>query len=552
MAVLPGRVSVDADLGAGRESFRRRAWAEAFAQLSSAGRDSALDPDDLERLAVAAYLLGMDADSVQAWTRAFSLLEGRGEVRRAVRCAFWLVFELMNADEMAPAGGWLARAARLLEGCEPGCAESGFLLLPGAVQAVYGGDAQAAHRGFAEATAIGDRCRDRDLVTLGRMGQGQALIALGRPAEGVMLLDEVMAGVTAGEVSPLVTGLAYCAVISACYELFDLRRAREWTAALSHWCEAQPGLVPYRGQCLVHRSQIMQAHGSWPDAMLEAQRACERLSQPRGQPALGMAFYQRGELHRLRGEFLLAEQAYREANHFGHEPQPGLALLRLAQGRVGAAWGSIRRAVDETGGSATRTRRLPAYVEIALAAGDVAAARSAADELSGIASAVGVAALRAVAGTAQGCVLLAEGKSQAALHAFRQAWRAWQELDAPYDCARVRVLIGTACRAVGDEDGAQMEFDAAHRVFSELGAAPDAARVEKASGTGATAAVRGLTAREAEVLRLVAAGKTNRAIASELFLSEKTVARHVSNIFTKLSVGSRSAATAYAYEHNLL
>ena len=545
-------MAANADLDAGRESFRRQAWGDAFAQLSAADRESALGPDDLERLAVAAYLLGKDADSTQAWTRAFSLLEDRGEVQRAVRCAFWLAFELMNADEMAPAGGWLARAARLLEDCEPGCVESGFLLLPGAVQAVYGGDAQTAHRGFAEATAIGDRYRDRDLMTLGRMGQGQALIALGRPAEGVTLLDEVMAGVVAGEVSPLVTGLAYCSVIGACYELFDLRRAHEWTAALNHWCEAQPDLVHYRGQCLVHRSQIMQAHGSWPDAMLEAQRACERLSQPRGQPALGMAFYQRGELHRLRGEFELAEQAYREANHFGHEPQPGLALLRLAQDRVGAAQASIRRAVDETGDSAARTRRLPAHVEIALAAGDVAAAREAADELSRIAGAADVVALRAVADTARGSVLLAEGEPQAALHVLRQASRAWQELDAPYDGARVRVLVGIACRAAGDEDGAQMEFGAAQRAFSELGAAPDVARVEETSGAAATAAAGGLTAREAEVLRLVAAGKTNRAIASELFLSEKTVARHVSNIFSKLDVGSRSAATAYAYEHNLV
>jgi DNA-binding CsgD family transcriptional regulator len=473
-------------------------------------------------------------------------------VRRAVRCAFWLAFELMNSGETAQAGGWLARAARLLESFGPDCVENGFLLLPTAVQAINDGDAQTAHRGFAEAAAIGDRYRNRDLMSLGRLGQGRALIALGRPAEGVTLLDEVMVGVTAGEVSPLVTGLAYCSVIGACYELFDLRRAREWTAALNHWCEAQPGLVPYRGQCLVHRSQIMQAHGSWPDAMIEAQRACERLAHPPGQTALGLAFYQRGELHRLRGEVPLAEQAYREANHFGHEPQPGLALLRLAQDRVGAAQASIRRAVDETGDPATRTRRLPAYVEIALAAGDVVSARRAADELSVIAGAVGVAALRAVADTAQGRVLLAEGEPQAALGVLRQAWRAWQELDAPYDGAQVRVLIGVACRAVGDGDGAQLEFDAAQRAFSELGAAPDVARVEEISGAAATATAGGLTAREAEVLRLVAAGKTNRAIATELFLSEKTVARHVSNIFTKLGVGSRSAATAYAYEHNLV
>ncbi|HET9970215.1 MAG TPA: helix-turn-helix transcriptional regulator [Streptosporangiaceae bacterium] len=543
---------MNADLDAGRESFRVQAWGDAFARLSSADGASALGPDDLERLAVAAYLLGMDSDSAQAWARAFSLLADGGEAQRAARCAFWLAFELMNADEIAQAGGWLARASRLLEDCEPSCAERGFLLLPGALQALHGGDAQAGYRGFTEAAAVGDRFGDRDLMTLGRMGQGQALIALGRPAEGVGLLDEVMVGVAAGEVSPLVAGLAYCAVISACHELFDFRRAREWTAVLSTWCEAQPDLVPYRGQCLVHRSQVMQIHGAWSDALLEAQRACERLARPPGQAALGMAFYQRGELRRLRGEFVLAEQAYREANHFGHEPQPGLALLRLAQDRLDAAWASIRRAVDETRDPLTRTRRLPAYAEIALAAGDVAAARAAADELSGIAGAVGAAALRAVAGAAEGSVLLADGDPHAALQVLRQAWRGWQELNAPYDGARVRVLAGLACRALGDEDGAQMEFDAARRVFSELGAAPDVARVEGISGAAGGLAVGGLTAREAQVLGLVAAGKTNRAIASELMLSEKTVARHVSNIFTKLGVASRSAATAYAYKHKLI
>jgi DNA-binding CsgD family transcriptional regulator/tetratricopeptide (TPR) repeat protein len=547
-----GGLAAVGELDVGRESFRRQAWADAFTQLSSADHETALEPDDLGLLAVAAYLVGRDTDSVQAWARAFSLLESRGAAQRAARCAFWLAFELMNGDEMARASGWLARAQRLLDGREADCAESGFLLLPGALRAVHAGDAQAALRGFADAADIGDRFGDRDLMTLGRLGQGQALIAMDRPAEGLTLLDEVMAGVAADEVSPLVAGVAYCAVISACHELFDLRRAREWTTALSHWCAAQPDLVPYRGQCLVHRSQIMQLHGSWPDALLEAGRACERLARPPGQPALGMAFYQRGELHRLLGEFPLAEQAYREANHRGHEPQPGLALLRLAQGRLDAARAAIRRPAGQQQDPLTRTRRLAACVEIALAADDIAAARAAADELSGIADTIDATALRAAADAARGSVLLADKDPGTALQVLRQAWRVWQQLQAPYDGARTRVLIGLACRALGDEDGAQMEFDAARWAFSGLGAAPDLARVELMSRPSAVTATCGLTAREVEVLRLVAAGGTNRAIAGDLFLSEKTVAPYISNIFTKLDVGSRAAATAYAYEHGLV
>jgi DNA-binding CsgD family transcriptional regulator len=540
------------NLNRGRDAFLRQRWTDAYGLLTTANRDEPLEPTDLERLATTAYLLGKDAESAEIWTRAHQEFLGSGAVARAARCAFWLASGLMHQGERARAGGWITRARELLDNARQDCVERGYLLLPVALQRVFAGDAAGAYRMFCQAAEIGDRFRDRDLIALARHSRGRVLIRMGEIRDGVGLLDEAMITIDAGEVSPLVVGDVYCSVIEGCLEVFDLRRAQEWTAALARWCEAQPDLVPYRGQCLVRRAEILQLHGAWSEAIEAARQACDRLLHPSPHPASGAAFYQCGELHRLRGDFAEADEAYRRANRYGRKPQPGLALLRLVQGQTETATTAIRLAVDEAHGTETRSRLLPAYVEIMLAAGDLQAARMAAAELTSLAGDLDAPVLTAMAAQARGAVRLAEGDAGEALPVLRQAWTGWQEVDAAYDAACVRVLIGRACRELGDVDAAEMEFDAARWIFQQLGARPDHTRVEGLSRALKPASAAGLSAREMQVLRLVARGKTNREIASALFISDRTVERHLSNIFNKLDLTSRSAATAYAYEHQLL
>ena len=536
----------------GRAAYDRRAWADACEALSRADERGDLAAADLERLAIASYLTSQDHLAVEGFERLHHVLVEARQLPEAARWAVWLALLLFQGGEPARGGGWLARAQRLLAEAAVDCPAQGYVLVPVALRAMGSGDPRQAYELFLQVAQVADRFHDPDLAALAMIGQGRTLVFQGESQRGVAMLDEAMVAVTTGPVSPIVAGIVYCTVILTCREVFDLRRAQEWTAVLSRWCSAQQNLRPYRGQCLIHRSEIMQLHGEWPAAMEEVEQACAHLSRSPGDPVMGMARYQQAELLRLRGQLALAEQAYRKASEWGHSPQPGLALLRLAQGRSADAVAAIRREVEDTAGDrVTRSRVLAAEVEILLTAGDLSGAGAAVDELEVLAADYDSVYLDAAAAQARGAVMLAAGRAAAACAALRRAWRAWQELDAPYDEARVRLLLAQACRQVDDHDTADLEIDAARRVFEQLGAAPALARALELSRVPSSPPPGGLTPREVEVLRLVATGATNREVADTLVISEKTVARHLSNMFTKLGIASRAAATAWAYEHQL-
>jgi DNA-binding CsgD family transcriptional regulator len=540
-------------VAAARAAFAERRWSAARALFADAD-DRALTAPDLEAWGLAAFLTGADAESDAARERAHHAHLRNDDVEGACRAGFWLGLAVTLRGEPARGAGWFARVQTLLD--ERGLSASvwhGFLLVPRAMQALFGGDLAAAIELADAAVREADRYGDHDLAVLARNARGQSLVASGSVETGLAELDQVMVLVTtADDVSPQLTGLVYCAVIDTCRDMFDVRRGREWTAALSRWCAAQPDLVPYRGQCLVHRAEILHLTGSWADAADEIERAASVGAALAADPATGMAAYVRGEVLRLRGDFGSAEAAYEDALRAGHDPQPGLALLRLAQGRTDAAVASIRRALAEVSRPSLRLRLLPASVEILLAAGELAEAAAASDELTGAASSHATALLDAANRHARGAVQLASGDAAAALATLRSAWSLWREIPAPYHEARCRVLIALACRQLGDDDTADLELRAARWAFDQLGARPDTAQLGN-MGTGEVAArPAGLTLREVEVLRAVATGATNRSIAEMLFLSEKTVVRHVANIFTKLGVTSRAAATAFAYEQRLV
>lgn len=540
------------EIAPARAAYDRGEWKAAHTGLTRAADGGDLEPDDLWRLATASYLIGRDHEFVRALERAHTALREAGDAGGAARAAFWIGLHLAEQGDGARATGWFGRARRVLDAADGERVESGYLLLPAGRQRLATGDAEGAARIAQEAAATGERFGDKDLVALGIHLKGRALLADGDVEAGVSLLDEAMVAVVSEELSPVVTGIIYCSVISACRSIYDLGRAHQWTTALADWCERQPDMVAYAGECRVYRAELMQFHGAWPESLEETRRAAETADAAgrSGGPVAGLSAYQEGETHRLLGDLDAAEDAFRRASRAGRQPQPGLALLRLAQGDAEGAGTTIRRALAEVQDPLRRARLLPAHVEILIALDALDEARASCAELERIATRYGTGVLCTLATHARGAVSLAAGDPRAALPLLRQAYGEWQSLEAPYDAARARVLLGLACRELDDDEGAALELDAAAATFRELGASPDADRAE-ALAPGRRRGAHGLTPRELEVLELVATGRTNHAIGEALFISEKTVARHVSNIFTKIGVSSRAAATAFAYQRGL-
>jgi DNA-binding CsgD family transcriptional regulator len=541
-------MSVIDDLARAREAFERREWIAAYTTLADLD-EGELEAADFDRLATSAFLLGHRNDCVQALQRGYRTALDKGDVLGAARSAGWLATVLITGGEQAVGNGWIGRCQRLLDAVEDDVVERGYLTIHLMYRHIFAGEHAEALALAVQVTDYGVRFQDADLLSMGLMAQGRLTVYAGRVTEGLALLDEAMVGVLAGEVSPIFAGDIYCSFIEACQEVSDFERAAQWTSALTAWVDEQPGLVPFTGQCAVHRGQILRVHGELAPALEELDHAVERYLAAGTPDPAGLALKERGDILLIRGDLEGARSAYERANAFGLDPQPGLAMLWLAAGRTEAGLTAIRRLLADPRDPVHRSQLLPRAIDALVATGNPEEAAPLAAELAGIATAFGGAALAAWAAFADGAVRLASGDPAAALRRGREALKTWQSQGAPYEVARCRLLVGQALLALGDPESATVELAAARQGFAEIGAVRaerEVASLLSPSRPG------GLTEREVEVLRLVASGRTNPEIAAALFLSEKTVARHLSNIFTKVHVSSRTAAAAYAYEHQLV
>jgi len=535
------------DLDAGRAAVADRRWADALEMLARVDAREGLGAPDLELLATAALLRGEPRACVDALSRAYAAHLATQETAGAARSAGWLALDLIEQGDFTNSVLWAARAMRIVGAmAEPG-ALAGFVRMAPAVGQLGSGNAAEAARAFEEVLAIAQREQDRELAAFARLGLGKSLIESDAVAEGFGCLDLAMDAVAMREVAPLPSGVIACAAIPDALMAFDVQRATAWTAVLGRWCGEQPQLIAFSGQWRALEAALLLMRGAWAEASDAVELALSRFRAGDYRAVWG-APYQFAELARLRGALHSAEEYYRRAGESGWEPQPGLSLLHLALGRTRRAQDEIRRSAA---GADPITRRslLPAQVEIEVAAGDHAAARRAVEELRASARPTVAPMLDATVAASDARVLLAEGEAAGALVAARAAVRAWDAVGAPYEVARSRVLAGCALQATGEAAGAQEEFDAARAAFHALGAEPAVAQLAAMMGDRRTGA---LTPRELEVLRLVSTGLTNRGIGARLSLSEKTVARHLANIFGKLGITTRAAATAYAYENGLV
>lgn len=535
-----------AELLVAREAYDRGDWADALQGLRGKG---GLGADDTLALATSAYLMGNVDEAIRALQGGYQDMIKNGDSLGAVRFGFWLALILNVRGDVAIGTGWVARGQRLLENEPAELPERAYLLIHDFFQYLERGDVATAFETAGRVVELARRFGNDDLVALGLMCQGRVRIYSGQVREGLAVLDEAMVGISAGEASPIIAGMVYCSMIEACQEVSDFSRAASWTSALTRWCDTQPGLVPYTGQCSLHRGQIMRLHGAYDEALGEFARAQRRYRLEGTTAPAALALTEQGDVLRIQGKLDEAEDCYRQSAELGYEPQPGLALCWLARGRTPAAVSAMRRLLAETQGPVGRSRMLPGGVHVMVAAALIDEAREHADELAEIASLFGNPAVRAMAAYARATVELASGQVVEALSQARESTRLWSDIGAPYEAARARVLVARALRELGDEDSATGELAVAGRAFAEVGAAPAAQEVDKLLGR---ARPGGLTEREIEVLSLVAEGKSNYEIARVLVLSQKTVERHLSNIFSKLDVSSRTAAAAYAHDHGLM
>ena len=523
-------------------AFAARDWPTAYAEFRSCEE---LGADDYDALGETAHWLGLPEDAIAAYTEAYRGHYDGGQSRKAALSAFMLAIHLRLRGEGAQADGWLARAQRLLASADEG-AEHGYPLYL-EIARLMGEDLTAAVSQAQRMQDLGRTYADDTLVALGVFFEGRALVKQGRVREGLALLDEAMLAALSDILKPMWTGAIYCGLLDACHELVDIRRAQQWTEATRRWCSPLPVASLYPGICRVHWAEMLDLRGAWEQAEAEALEACRDM-EPIDVFAAADGYYAVAEIRRRRGDAAGSEAAYLRAHSLGRDPQPGLSLLRLAQGRVEAAASGIAAALAAFSGSRLeRAPLLAAQVEIALAAGDVDLADASASAVRETANAFESDGLRAVGHRCRGAVALARSDAAGAVAELRAAISQWQELDAPYEVARTRVLLAQAYRALNDEDTAAREQAAAREWFTTLGAVFDLNALEERN-----APPFGLTARELEVLKLIATGRSNRDIADALFISEKTVARHLANMYLKLGVSSRSAATAFAYEQHLV